>query len=272
MSTASSKETTPNRVADSKIWYRDPFHFIGDTTLTHFYPSSSDPLVAQLNAIMRFAVYFTLVVLVVRRDINALFIFIAAGLVTYVVNETQESREELTQDRLDRLGLKRRKDAKVVAARARQRAETCGKPGALNKMECRSDLALEGLQGGQGGQGGQGDQEDSGLCVKPTRDNPFMNMSLVDRADFPNRPAACDPTHADTREEIDDKFEHNLYRDFSDVYNRKSNSRQFYTLPVTTATNDQTAFARWCYGTGPTCKEGNGAQCHLNINQRLAGP
>ena len=26
-------------------------------------------------------------------------------------------------------------------------------------------------------------------------------------------------------------------------------------MPSTTMPNDQTAFAKWCYNTGPTCKE-----------------
>ena len=35
-------------------------------------------------------------------------------------------------------------------------------------------------------------------------------------------------------------------------------------MPNTEAMNKQTEFAKWCYGTPPTCKEGNGLQCAAN--------
>jgi hypothetical protein len=38
---------------------------------------------------------------------------------------------------------------------------------------------------------------------------------------------------------------------------------------VTEAMNKQTEFAKWCYMTPPTCKEGNGLQCANNLHNRL---
>ena len=35
-------------------------------------------------------------------------------------------------------------------------------------------------------------------------------------------------------------------------------------MPNTEAMNKQTEFAKWCYATPPTCKEGNGLQCAAN--------
>ena len=52
-----------------------------------------------------------------------------------------------------------------------------------------------------------------------------------------------------------DKFGYNLYRDVGDLYGKNNSQRQYYTMPATTMPNDQTAFAKWCYNTGPTCKE-----------------
>ena len=107
---------------------------------------------------------------------------------------------------------------------------------------------------------------DGTMCVPPTRDNPFMNVTLSDYETFPNRPKACRVTSRYTKSRAEREFDHNLYVEDDDIFRRKSSSRQFYTTPSTTIPNDQTAFAKWCYGTGPSCKERlGGPQCYKNL-------
>ena len=106
---------------------------------------------------------------------------------------------------------------------------------------------------------------DQELCVKSTVDNPFMNPTIADIAYNPNRPSACDMDNERVKKEIDDNFNARLYKDVGDIYGRMSSQREFYTMPSTTIPNDQTGFAEWLYGTGPTCKEGNGVKCSGNI-------
>jgi hypothetical protein len=91
-------------------------------------------------------------------------------------------------------------------------------------------------------------------CIQPTYNNPFMNYNII--TDFPKREPAC-PSWNDkeVREEIEDKFNYNLYRDVSDLYGKSNSQREYYTMPSTTNPNNQTAFAKWCYNAGPTCKE-----------------
>lgn len=89
-------------------------------------------------------------------------------------------------------------------------------------------------------------------CVKPTVNNPFMNANLI--TDDRKRAPACKPT-VKVAKEIEDKFNTNLYRNVSDVFGKQNGQRQFYTMPSTTIPNNQTEFAKWCYNTGPTCKE-----------------
>lgn len=91
-------------------------------------------------------------------------------------------------------------------------------------------------------------------CIKPTNDNPFMNFNQI--SDDRNRAPACNSfDNPKIQNEMDDKFYHNLYRDVSDLYDKNNSQREFYTMPSTTSYNDQTAFAKWLYNTGPTCKE-----------------
>lgn len=110
----------------------------------------------------------------------------------------------------------------------------------------------------------EGMTRDGRLCTVPTHSNPYMNVMLGDY-DNPSRPPACDVTSEATGMSAEALFEDNLYRDIDDVFQRRSSSHAFYTMPNTQIPNDQGGFARWCFGTGPTCKEGNGSQCFRNI-------
>lgn len=196
----------------SRIWYRDPQRFLADTSVSHFFPSRDEPLVDQLNATMRFAVYLSLILFVIKRDPNMLFIGVAVGAVTYVVHESRRSDDVGSFERMKSLDLGQEPDGKV--------------------------------------------------CVKPTRDNPFMNVNVNQIRDFPNRPPACDPMRKKVKAQMEKEFDHDLYRDVDDVFGRNSSSRQFYTMPSTTIPNDSVGFAEWLYKPrGRTCKEGNGLQC-----------
>jgi len=91
-------------------------------------------------------------------------------------------------------------------------------------------------------------------CVRPTINNPMMNFNQI--TDDRLRGPACKSFDNDVvKEEIDKTFDNNLYRDVSDVYGKNHSQRQFYTMPSTQAINEQTSFAKFCYKTGPTCKE-----------------
>lgn len=94
------------------------------------------------------------------------------------------------------------------------------------------------------GLGLQPDPVTSGLRVRPTQDNPYMNVLVSDYARFPNRPPAADMGVPGVTQRAEACYEHDLYRDASDVFNRNSSSRQSYTTPATTIPNDQGGFAR----------------------------
>ena len=103
--------------------------------------------------------------------------------------------------------------------------------------------------------------------VEPTKDNPFMNILLTDYTTNPNRESISKKKNVNKK--IKDKFNINLYKNFSDVFEKENSQRQFYTTPITTIPNKQNEFANWLYKTDKTCKEGNGFQCIKNINNPL---
>lgn len=105
------------------------------------------------------------------------------------------------------------------------------------------------------------------VCVRSTVDNPFMNPTIADITDNPGRPEACDVQNDKVQNVIETNFAERLFKDISDLYGKEASQRQFYTVPATTIPNRQDEFAKWCYGHGPTCKEGNGIQCYNNIHR-----
>jgi len=98
------------------------------------------------------------------------------------------------------------------------------------------------------------------ICQKPTKGNPFMNVTMADLMDNPDRPPACMATDRTIKEEIDENYNYNLFKDVDDVFDRGYSQRQFYTMPSTTIPNEQTTFAKWLYKLPETCKE-NQSNC-----------
>lgn len=105
---------------------------------------------------------------------------------------------------------------------------------------------------------------DGAICARSTVDNPFMNPSVVDIAYNPTRPAACNVTNASVQQQIENNFNKRLFKDTGDLFGKMASQREFYTVPSTTIPNNQIGFAEWCYGSGATCKEGNGFACSRN--------
>ena len=90
--------------------------------------------------------------------------------------------------------------------------------------------------------------------VAPNVENPFMNINLI--TDDKTKPAAPPSWNDENmQKKIDNKFNYNLYRDVGDLYGKNNSQREYYTMPSTTIPNNQTSFAKWCYGSAPTCKE-----------------
>lgn len=105
-------------------------------------------------------------------------------------------------------------------------------------------------------------------CVKPEKNNPFMNVLMTDYTDKPERKAACGVTEEEIKSMMEENFDFNLYKDTDDLFDRNNSQRQFYTTPNTTIPNDQESYAKWLYKSKPTCKE-ESIQCSRNIHERL---
>lgn len=203
-----------------RIWFLDPRGFMvpppGDEDrLVRIVPLPGQALTAQLNAIMRFALYYGVLLVAFRRSMWGVWVPLLAGGLTWIVYSADSKSDDAARE-------------KMAALQLEADGRTCD------------------------------------LRVRPTRDNPYMNVLLTDIDRFPTRPAAADVTDPRVSRRVEKAAEHDLYRDQVDVFDRNTSSRQFYTTASTTIPNDQGTFASWLYGTGPTCKEGNGDACSAN--------
>ena len=190
----------------NRIWFEDPMGFIMDVDdATRILPNKSMTLTEQLNAAFRFAVYFSIIVFVVKREANVFFFAIFVALLTIVIYKQEQSVSKNKGRVLEKLNL--------------------------------------------------GTSPTQKHCVIPTKDNPFMNVLFTDYADFPNRPAACNPMSNKAQTAIRKKYDLGTVRNVDDVFGKNSGERQFYTTAITTIPNDQTGFANWLYSSAPTCKE-----------------
>jgi hypothetical protein len=96
------------------------------------------------------------------------------------------------------------------------------------------------------------------FCYKPTTNNPFMNFTLGNMIQDPYRLPAC--KYEESKDEIRKEFRKHTKFDLSDIWGKHSSDRQFYIMPNTRIINDQTEFAKWCYGNNGKCKS-EGIDC-----------
>lgn len=195
-----------------RIWYQNPTHFITLENYNQFFPTNGMTFAEQLNSLFRLSIYFSLVVFVIKHDLNIFFVVAFVGLFTYLLytlDTTNKTKEQLLLSNTN-----------------------------LDK-----------------------DKNTGEICVKPTKDNPFMNILISDYATNTQRPKACKVSSKKVQKEIKTAFDDGLYRDIGDIFSKVASDRQWVTNPSTTIPNDRESLAKWLYGTGPTCKEGNGDQC-----------
>lgn len=115
---------------------------------------------------------------------------------------------------------------------------------------------------------------DNTVCKRTTVDNPFMNPTVDEYGTKTGYENACPIHNKKVYKRVNDNFHKRLFQECSDIYDKMSSQRQFYTMPNTSIPNDQEGFAQWVYGTPPTCKEGNGFACMsqtFDDAQRRAG-
>jgi hypothetical protein len=102
--------------------------------------------------------------------------------------------------------------------------------------------------------------------IMPSKKNPLMNIMLPEIQDNPKRHAAAMCDEDGVEKKINDatkKFvnKEKIFSNLGDSYMFDNSMRSFHAMPNTKIPNDQGAFADFCYGNMPSCKEGDTDMC-----------
>ena len=113
--------------------------------------------------------------------------------------------------------------------------------------------------------------------TNPTTANPLMNVMLPDIHDNPHRQQAAPAYNKTVEKQInesakqiiknnfnDESTGDSIFNDLGEKFNFKQSMRQFYATPNTRIENNQSAFAKFCYGNMASCKDGDVEQCIKN--------
>lgn len=183
----------------SALWYNNPKILLDDWH--QFFPNNNLSRDQKINAIARFAIFYSLLVLIFKQDTKWLSISVVLLIISYCLGYY----ETFEQD---------------------------------NK---------------------------NSLCVKPSKNNPFMNFTMSDYINNVDRLPACE--YDDVKEEMRNEFRKDIVPDPADLWGTNISDRNFFTMPWTQVVNDQSGFANWLYGNSGTCKN-EGIGCDKNRDNR----
>lgn len=79
-----------------KIWYKAPSNFITERTYDKFFPSASMNYAEKLNSLLRLSIYFSIILLLIKKEPAALFVPIFVAILTYFLynNESRKVKDE----------------------------------------------------------------------------------------------------------------------------------------------------------------------------------
>jgi|TARA_B110001450_G_scaffold240189_1_gene248741 hypothetical protein len=206
----------------TSFWLNDPSVLLNKDQITEIWPSGSNSLERKLNSITRIVILLGFLGFLITRSIR----IPVSALITLVIIVIMYN-------------VQTKKDKK------KHLSETISKEGftspSFYKMK-KNDFKA------------------------PTKQNPLGNVTLPEIKYNPKRKSAPPSFNPQVEKKINEKagnvgINPKLFRDLGDKLDFENSMRQFHSMPNTKIPNDQEAFAKFCYGDMPSCKEGDGLQC-----------
>ena len=210
------------------FWFKDISILYNKNYLLEIIPKKEYDFSRKLNAVVRFAVYYSILLYIFKRDSNILCFPFITIVITVFLHRT--NRDETNDDAMKGL----------MSSKGHTSMEDID----AMIMDINKDVFRE-----------------------PDDDNPMMNQNTFDL--YENKKAVPTYNNPGMKRKVEETLDDGIFKDSNDLFNRRNSQRQWYTMPNTEAMNKQTEFAKWCYMTPPTCKEGNGLQCANNLHNRL---
>ena len=110
------------------------------------------------------------------------------------------------------------------------------------------------------------------IVYDPTRKEaaPAFNVEVEKNINNSTKDYIVNTTFSDDSAKQKEYIRRKLFSDLGDSYTFDYSMRNFHTNPNTTIPNDQAGFAKFCYGSMISCKEGNEFACQ-RFNPVLGG-
>ena len=210
------------------FWFKDISILYDKNYLLEIIPKKEYDFSRKLNAVVRFSIYYSILLYIFKRDNNILCFPFITIVITVFLHKT--NRDEKNDDAMKGL----------MSSKSHTSMEDID----AMIMDINKDVFRE-----------------------PDDDNPMMNQNTFDL--YENKKAVPTYNNPGMKRKVEETLDAGIFKDSNDLFNRRNSQRQWYTMPNTEAMNKQTEFAKWCYMTPPTCKEGNGLQCANNLHPRL---
>lgn len=217
------------------FWFNDPLVLLNKHKIFDIWPSSSQDLDDKLNSVTRLIIILTLIGTIITRNLK----IVITSIITLIV---------------------------LVMVYKSKKISTIKK--SLNNKENFTNNITTNTN--------NNNNNDIKL-TKPTIKNPMMNVLLPEIKYNAERPPAQPSFKPSVEKDITNKagdigIDPKLFLDLGDNINFErefsldQSMQRFYTTANTKVGNDQSAFANFCYGKMPSCKEGDAIQCEKKNN------
>ena len=232
------------------FWYNDIKILLDKNELLHFIPVSDMTKDQKLNSIVRFSIYLSILLTIFDNNINYILIFIFTCAITYIVHIYD-------------------KDTFVDATNS-PNSNSTNSPNSNSTNSPNSNSTKEdeltkhkfpNIKGSSNIINSNFDFKNSKECIKPTKDNPFMNVLPVNYKDFFNK-NACKPSSEITKE-IDNIFKPKNSDD-NDPFDNNFSKRAFSTILDDYSDNSKD-LRDWLYKKPVTCLDSNEPELETNF-------
>lgn len=233
------------------FWLDDPKILYYDDNYLKFFPQSQMTRVEQLNAITLLCLYSIILILIFYGFSKWLYIpIIIIILIIVLYNiyklDPNAKEKELYRQKGEKFDIVNKEDNKDITIESGF-YDSDGKLHLGEEYNAETKKPIKKINYDLN----EMQQYEKATCRKPSVGNPFMNTPVTDY-NKENVPSACNADDEDIKEQIDDTFYTNLFRDVGDLYDVKNSQRMYYTMPPNPP--DQTTFANWLYSEKENCK------------------
>lgn len=99
-------QTMSQTKSEIKIWYQDPWNFMfSNKDVLSIVPDKTQTLTEQLNTVMRFTIYFSVIMWIIQKDTRVVYLVVFVAMITYIINTQSELESTTRRELFDKLNM-----------------------------------------------------------------------------------------------------------------------------------------------------------------------